>query len=701
MPAVPLSRQTSWAAWCSARVCGASASLNVLRPTEVTSVNDRSTGGVRPLTIRHHQLAHMAERTNLNAIRMFIGGWSGGIFVSRRDWGLIAREGWASLSALEHVFVPSVSRVIDLRDTIGSILDRCAELGLGVILTGNMQALHGAPGGGALKWHPRGGAADVSDPEAELLRDDLAGFWVQVMQQWGRHPAVVGLDLLNEPDGPAEPYPDLDEYRRSRHGWPATVQHVVDRIREAEVRLWRAAPAGSTRFTSPMPLIIGSVGGLASTLSMFCQTSPRGSSLWVDDPAVWMAQDADTARVTGWDHRTQGANGWLVYSFHFYEPTALTHQGVLGSTWANLGRRYPAGVSRSILRVHDPATGQYSDRDWQQSCMALGEEWGNHARRFDNADDIRAEWSTPMALKARAEKTSGRPQPVYLGEFSFVQPVLEAVLPLDGARAQATYLDEPSLPVHGNAAWGEHDKYHPSWQRRLEHPPMRWITRIEVFQKNGLPWVRAYFDNLDRWKFGRLTIPSLGQEVLPPAPPSGAHDPAERSIDDSFFRVGFPVAFVETAKVPRDGTPPVRWPSALFRNNVRMSVTAGLPGTEAAAVPRSSAVTVELVLDQYWVEYPAPNRQVVDVPRQPLDPRTRQFPPVAIANFFSANTGSVMDTAREAWCLDVLCASQDSGMSWSYLGFDSGPGFIGWRPSKGTLTHLKQAASGRRLPRRI
>lgn len=700
MPAIVLSRQNAWTAWLSSRVSGGSASLNAVAPDEATSVYDLARAMTVPMPVRHRQLGHMALRNQLNAVRIFIGGWSGGVFVSRRDWGVIAREGWSSGLPLQKITQPQVPTITALRSRITAILDQCASLGMGVILTGNMQELEGAPGRLTVSWKEPGEDAPQAEQAVLAARSDLAGFWARTVMQWGGHPALVGIDILNEPDGPEQPFDDLSRLRTSTYGWPTLVQQVVERIRQAEVAFWKAAPASMPRFPSPIPVIIGSTGGLAHTLSAFMAKSSRGNSLLIDDPAVWLLGDAGVRAATGWNLAGQGANGWLIYSFHYYEPTGLTHQGVLGHTWANLGRPYPAGVSRSIRREHDPATGAYSDKGWAQSAAALSEEWGNTARRFDNVDDIRREWRIPVALKAMAEKATGRKQPLFLGEFSFIQPVLESVAPSDPARSRMTYPDQRAIPVFSNLAWGEHAKYNPRWEHVSQHPSTRHITRLEVFDRNGQKWIRAFFDNLDRWKFGRIYIPMQGREVLPPAPPGHALNPAERAIQEGFFRSGFPVQFVDTAKAPKDGSPPVSWPAQLFRNTVRMAVTAGVAGTQPAAVSRDAAVTVELVADQYWVEYPAPSASVMPVPRRPLDPATSQYPAVALATFFPAVSGEVMDASRERYVQDVLCAAQETGISWAYLGFDSAPGFIGWRPSRGILQWLRQAASGRPLPRR-
>lgn len=701
MPAVPLSRQNVWSAWMSSRVCGGSANLNAVAPDESTSVFDLTRSMAVPMAVRHRQLAHMALSSHLNAVRIFIGGWSGGIFVSRRDWGVIARDGWSSSSPLQKVTQPQVASVAALRQRITAILDQCAALGMGVILTGNMQEPDGAPGSSGVSWREPGADAAAAEQAVVSARNDLAGFWAQTVMQWGGHPALAGIDILNEPDGPEQPFDHLAGLRGSTFGWPTLVQQVVGSIRQAEVAYWKAAPASRPRFPAPIPIVIGSTGGLATTLSMFMAKSPRGNSLFIDDPAVWLLGDAAVRTATGWNLAGQGANGWLVYSFHYYEPTGLTHQGVLGHTWANLGRGYPAGVSRTIRREHDPQTGAYSDKGWAQSAAALSEEWGNTARRFDNVDDIRREWRTPLALKAMAEQATGRKQPLFVGEFSFVQPVLEAIAPADPARATTTYPDQRSIPVFSNMAWGEHGKYNPRWDQISQHPATRHITRLEVFDRDGRKWVRAFFDNLDRWKFGRIHLPMLGREVLPPAPPGETLKPAERAINEGLFRSGFPVQFADSAKVPKDGSPPVLWPASLFRNTVRMAVTPGIAGTTAAAVARHEAVTVELVADQYWVEYPAPSPSMVSVPRRPLDPATTQYPPVALATFFPVATGAAMDASRERYVLDVLCAAQETGLSWCYFGFDSAPGFIGWRPSRGIHQSLRLAASGRPLPRRI
>jgi endoglucanase len=164
-------------------------------------------------------------------------------------------------------------RAADDVDALWALLGRAQRLGLRLVVVGGFEGVE-APG----FW---------SDAE---LHDSVVDNWRWFAREFGTHPALAGMDLLNEPN---PPWPS-GNIAQAQAVWHPLAQRAIDAIREQGV--------GTTIVFEGVAG--GSVWGL------------RGLSPF---------KDANT-----------------VYSIHFYTPHDITHQGV-NAAWP---RRipYPAGV---------------------------------------------------------------------------------------------------------------------------------------------------------------------------------------------------------------------------------------------------------------------------------------------------------------------------------------------------------------------
>lgn len=154
------------------------------------------------------------------------------------------------------------------------VLDHAQRIGVGVVVLGDFD----------------GGSDNVALWQEAALQDRFVQTWGAMARELGPHPAIAGLDLLNEPN---PPWTD-GSLASAQAPWRTLAQRTVAEIRRA----------GCDR-----PIVFEPVAG-GSALGL------RGLQP-LDDPRV-------------------------VYSLHFYTPHTITHQQV-SRTWPQR-IPYPAGA---------------------------------------------------------------------------------------------------------------------------------------------------------------------------------------------------------------------------------------------------------------------------------------------------------------------------------------------------------------------
>jgi hypothetical protein len=653
----------------NAKVAGANVYLDIARPAQTVSLHDatQQDDSTTTITYAHRALATLANKQNYNAVRLWIGGESPAF----ANIALISAQGWspASDSTLPST-IDDITSIHGYRDRIRSILKTCESLNMGVIL------VCGNPVGVDLVTYGKD-----QNATNDANRDAIVGFWKQCVKEFGTEKALIGIDLINEPpDKPASgnQFPKIDDNRTARYGWPQIAQEIIKGVRAQEQSM--------PQLTSPTPIVVCCSGGQPLYMKMFNAPSPLGSSpTYLYDPAL-----ADSRWSSQLD--SAGASGWIVYEFHAYESISITSQGREG-LWPALGWTYPSGSLRRIKRYWD------AQGNWIEDAInAVAEDWGTKIEPMNNMDDVATQWQEPLALQTAAQ-SGGKTQPIFVGEFSFLQPVLEEVYPPNPDRTKLTWTDDHHSLAASVTTGSEQKKYLPQWSDVASHPVSRWITEFDIFPGPDGLYVRAYFDNINRLSYGRLFDASTGIPS-PPEPPLDGKTPTKRKTADchpikSDFAMGFNVPATRT---PPSDPDPRKWAASNFQNQVLMTVTAGAPGTDRFAVTKA---TVTIQADRYWVEYKAPDPSVTQgIYRTGAGAAGTYYPPIAIASFFSATSGATMEASRARYIQDVLCAAQKYQFSWSYHAYSWPLGFIGWTPGPQMSDILREAALGRQLPRR-
>lgn len=686
MPTYPLNRDNAWKAWSTGKVKGVNGYFGLIRPDGPIRIQDSSTGRIFDLTVKERTLGNQAIVQGMNSVRLWISGFIGYGSIEPVDWAHIGDEGlkaapgasgWDSTAMLEEANV-SISALAKM---ITDFLDQCKQLGIGVILTGNY-GLYVRDNKAYTPW-----SAPGSDS-----REHLGMFWAEVVKKWGNHKALIGIDILNEPVPPAPlgtAVPTPAQWRQDPRGWGTLAQDVVNKVRAAEQAM------GSTR---PVPIIVETIsGGDAPTIRIFDPYTPGVGGSIIQDPA-----------------------DRLVYSFHHYCPLEITHQGVYGDTWVNVGRVYGKTVARGIAGGFGFA---------YDAIASFGEGWGRAKRLVKDEATLEQFWQDVVNFKKNAA-AAGKPVALYLGEFSHVHPDVNQVEPADPKRS---YLIDPEngVPVY-RVCTGSEQYRHPifspedrtgGWKKQHHS---RWVTRFEPFVADGQNKVRLYFDNLDRLLFGRTWFPGftateLGRLVnniasgsvgsamfVDPIPPSPRPDVILEKIcqrdpktgliiRDKFdrtkvplvnrFAVGFPVSTKPAEPGDaREDQNALEWDIDKFANTMLMTVV----GPEGQII-HNAKVTIKI--DEFWVEVNASDikipayLQAVD-----LDPNLIEgkFPAKAIAVFSSATPNAEMEAGRDQYIADTLAVCRRHGISWSFLDpANNSHGFIGWRASAASMKRLK------------
>lgn len=671
MPAIPIDRSTAWNAWMKAKVSGTNVYLDAVKLDETANYWHRTQNAWVQRGLGHRSLNNLADRQSYNAIRLWL---SGGPSPDLANMALVANNGWSPATDVTlHSILENdntLSTIYQWRDRIKSILQTCDALRMGVILVSGTPA-------NVVTYETSYNATTAANQQI------IINFWKQTIKEFGTSAALIGIDPLNEPPtGPASgQFANISSSRSAMYGWAQLAQLIVNGVRAQEQ---------AQVLDRPTPIVICSAGGDPVHTKVFNAAAPGGGSpTYLKDPGL---------TYNGWSSlvSSAGATGWIVYQFHYYGSGSITCQGLSSDTVASLGWTYPAGNLRRIDRNWD-SSGNWTDN----SGSAIAEDWGTKIEPMNGPNDIVAQWAAPIALRTTAQ-AGGKTQPIFVGEFSFIQPVLENVYPPNPERLQLAWEQNAADLLRSSVTVGtEAKKYYPNWSDLASHPRSRWITEFDIFTRNGVKYVRAYFDNLSRWSFGRVDGYN-GPNIARPAIPTDGMTPTNRAELATTkglaadYVMGFNVPVTRTATSGLNANP-IYWDASNFKNTVLMTVTAGVAGTNKFVATR---VPVTIQADQYWVEYVAPDQTVTTgVYRQALG-ADNHYPAIAIASFFSATSNTDMEMARAYYVWDVLNAVQSQGFSWAYFSSNALDGFIGWAPGPGMNDMLRQACLGRKLPLR-
>lgn len=380
MPAIPLNRSNAWEFWKTGRVAA----------TNVDNIGVDAPG-TTPI------LANLAVKHGFNAIRYWLN-W--GIATNREytllpeDWQRIAWEGWTSTAVTKRTQGTADPVTIAMvAAQVQKVLKKCEALGLGVILTGDFLS-----GAGGRLWADKDSSEDGwGSTTAAGLQGDLGLFWQKTVSYFGASPALIGIDLLNEPQPTAGL--TLSESRSATRTdtWPRLAQYLIAVIRQVD------SSAASNSTTAPrIPLIAqGALEGGLGLNQFLNPANVNDNSFLLRDYTYGSGNAANPAR----------ADDRIVYSSHAYMPGDIAGQGVFDATGLAMGTQYPiTTLARAWLNTNGtPLT----------------------AVELNFTTD--AGWDALFSAERTLVNKLG--QPVFLGEFGSVQPKLEYIHPASTTRA--------------------------------------------------------------------------------------------------------------------------------------------------------------------------------------------------------------------------------------------------------------------------
>lgn len=291
MPFVKVNKSSAWSLWQQGLIAGINAGLGD-EPQQLTT--------------------NLGVNKGFNVIRLFLASAASGyslvpgdfmdIGVSYAGAPTSGSSGWnqTTLTRSSEFYSEgpseSLKTIAQVAERITSILDRCAAVGMGVVLTVDCWATNGnrmwANTGADVEGESLAGSPTPTT--AAAVQQGLVDFWRATAAKWGSHPAVVGYDILNEPDPAVQ------------SDWTTLATRVANSIRTVD---------------SATPIVVeGAAFGTASGLAAFGSGHPL---------------------VTGW------ASNKIVFSFHAYHPVGMTHGGLAEWAYEQMGVPYP--VTGSVL----------------------------------------------------------------------------------------------------------------------------------------------------------------------------------------------------------------------------------------------------------------------------------------------------------------------------------------------------------------
>lgn len=378
-------------------------------------------------------LSYLAVNKGYNAIRLVLS--AGQSQPAWDDMYKIAVNGWDSSVTLDNGGQP----ISEIRDNIRNILDKCAQLGLGVILDcHDFFQSNTATGVGPLwagTWARP--APQTGTLSAAQLRNALVQFWTNTVTAFpvSTYPAIIGYEVLNEPNpDQTKTFNEMETDSAGDNCWSKLVIRCIKAIRAHDV---------------DTPIVVDGI----------YYADPYGLKYF--DPTfdgVGLLQD-----YTGTGSaKTSYADFRLVYSFHAYGPHEFTHQGVSPDLYGSLGIPYPldwvapysgatiASEARIRAEVYDGSaawvgdtTNNPSGSTTQHLYLPFRRFQGSPSSTFVRTEDVTGSKHTDAAManptgydiflarnqpaidfKTNAESLLGVQVPVFVGEFSAVDTTL-------------------------------------------------------------------------------------------------------------------------------------------------------------------------------------------------------------------------------------------------------------------------------------
>lgn len=618
MSSVPATLASAWDLWSK----GLIAATNI----EYVGVNASADRSI---------LANLTIKRGHNAIRLFLSGYADEFSIYDADITAIANapNGWDSTQLLSTANGNTAKTIASVGAQIQKILSLCYKYRIGVIMTVKY-------GGDAL-WS----ATD------DTLRQNLSKFWQQTYNKFGGQMAVIGFDLLNEPN-PAIDGIKLSDIQSAPNHWPQLAQKLV-----TDIRNWEA----TNGIGIPLPLVVeGIYSGQSRGLAVFDSSSfTKATGPFIKDP-----------------------KNRIVYSFHFYDPANLTHQGIYMPEEIGITYPLPGVVQRSF---------------W------FGDQPKYELREFKSTSDVQSAIQIATDFKTKFDV------PVFVGEFSIAEPDIDQVYPqLSPSRSQA-FPSQRVSEIQNTVNWEapvletltkirsqtDFDAFYngltqsekDSFKSLFERTNRRWITRL-VAGTDG--YATAYLDHIntgDPLGTGFMiysspkTLAALTTEFgLPTDKPNS-------------LTVGYGSQWAEA------GSPM----NSQFYNEPKVKIIAS-SGSVGAAFNMTAGAQTRLVRHEYSFRVPTTvSPTTVDGVSVTVPGMSSALKmPVALLWVSPAKTPAVMGQSRLDYARDTIKVWQDNGFSWSWYGDDvnSAAGMIAWRPSKQISELLTSATGSLRLSSR-
>lgn len=621
MPAIPVSRNNAWTYWSKGLIAATNIDMSA-DATDATKI-----------------MANLAIKRGHNAVRLWFG-WAGDFTILDADVNVIATsaEGWSSTQLITQAYGRAHCTIANVATQLTRLLDTCQSLGVGVLL--------------AIGY----GGKDIWDP-ATGYANNLRQFWLKTYARWGQHPALIGLDILNEPSPQVENL-TFAQIRSLPDSWPQLAQKIVNDIRGYEA---------ANGVTTPLPLIVeGIYWGSTKSLGVFDGdefTAATGPSL--KDPKKQ-----------------------IVFSFHYYEPGCFTHQGVNEWSYEELGASYPL------------------------PSLVQNSYWNDGLPYYE----LRT-YAGPADIQKTIESAAGFGRkfgvPIFVGEFSSAQPNIDQVYPTTTPPRSQLFPDQRVSEIQNNVHWQapllnkltairsqadfdallDHEKT--SCYDTFGATMRRWITKLEVGTDG---YVTATLEHIHK-----PTEPlGTGFRVVT----------ATKSVAQ--LQNEYAEVVVNPVEPPHNGDAWALAGTALSKEFysqplARIVAPAGAVG---AAFNMANPQSVKLIRHDYKIRFQAPAGAV---PGTVLDGTVCQVPtgnaanpfaavkmPVALLALTSPRTAAEIDQSRFNYTRDLIYTWQANGFSWAWFFDDTevNGNVVVWRASKSIIDLLSTATGGRRIAQR-